>query len=172
MKIGSLGGWKGGRGRWGYPGDSSNEDRMRGSQKKGEERHCPLFSPPSFPLNACVTAEVCSLLLLFQPGGYLNPGQPSFLLPYLHRSFPSLLNSSFNVSLSIPLSRFLHYSNRLINHVSPRLQSACQSQFQSAWKKERGNDGGKERGKKSSGRQMDEILPGGLPQTNGTKRAQ
>lgn len=33
-----------------------------------------------------MTAEVCLLLLLFQPGGYLNPGQPSSLHPYLHRT--------------------------------------------------------------------------------------
>lgn len=106
MKIGSLAGWKGGRGRWGYPGDSSNEDRMRETKKKGEERQCPLFFPSLLPSKAGVTAEVCSLLLLFQPAGYLNPGQPSSLRPYLHRSSPSPLNSSFIFSLSIPLSRF------------------------------------------------------------------
>lgn len=57
------------------------------------------FFPSLLPSKACVTAEVCSLLLLFQPSGYLNPGQPYFLSPYLHRSSPSLLNSSFIFSL-------------------------------------------------------------------------
>lgn len=71
---------------------------MRGTRRKGRKERkgsvppSPPSPPPLLPSKAGVTAEVCLLLLLFQPGGYLNPGQPSSLHPYLHRTpFPPKL---------------------------------------------------------------------------------
>lgn len=120
---------------------------MRGTRRKGRKER--KGSPPPLTSKAGVTAEVCLLLLLFQPGGYLNPGQPSSLHPYLHRTpFPPKLLlhlQSFDSIKSIYIIR----TDSLITFPLGYNLLVNLSSSPGGDKKARGNDGGKEGGKKA-----------------------